>query len=542
MTANILFPQWSTAVDGLHTTAQAESEAAQAILERNEKSGKMTEAARRKKLYADLIATLKSDDDSASKLQTIQDLLSANPTVGLNERGWEEIAQNAVEHFDRTCCEFLYSKGLRFPGYMFGERLFKRFDPEMFEYLMTLAIATQNDPQEPYAHVISGLYGNVLQKFLDPKPSVRATSRMVRQRLEQEFPKHTKNVLGQSHRYYGSWHIMLNTLLLKYPTDLPAEDLTFIRTIPLEVFDWPFGNLYTAHTTNARELESFNRFLGDFPLIAQEWKKFEDKKSADVVKWRKFWSQMLPHGLMEFKTSPLRAKVVDLLSTERRITIALPRLHLNVDNDDQQQLDMFRISATKNLDDRLGFDLYDRVSLYSENVSLYGGHFSSNFASPDHSTGTLLETIILKGATALESLVNDDDGLRVLDENLSNKQTLMRFCAHANLTVVNKYLKARPQWLEWKDQTGNTFGHYIAALRSEKSKNLATQLARWNHEWLSVENDNGVSVRDIFDDAEADESVLAVISKESMKRLMKSQGIAKEKVNARNASQPKRRM
>lgn len=542
MTANLLFPQWPTAVDSLQSTAQSEAQAAQAILERNEKSGKMSEAARRKKFYADLVAALKSDDDSASKMDTVESVVAANPSVGLNERGWEEVAQTAIEHFDRPCCEFLHSKGLRFPGHVFGERLFKRFDHQMFEYLLTLAIASQNDPHDPYTPVISGLYNHVLNKFLDPKPSVRATSRMVRQRLEAEFPKQTKMILSSAHRYYGSWHMMLNTLLLKYPTDLPSEDHMFIRTIPLEVFDWPFNNVFSTHTLNAREVDSFNRFLSDFPMISQEWKKYEQHKIEECGKWKEFWKEMLPTGTMDFSTSPLRAKILELVETERRVVLALPRLHLNIEKGDLAHLEMFKITITNTLDERLGFDLYDRVSLYGENISLYGNRYQNGFASPIHSLGGLLQTIVTKGTTALEALTCDEQGLNIIDEHLSHKDTLMHFCAHANLSVLHKYFKARPQWLNWTDELGNTMGHYLAALRSEKSKNLAIQLARWNHEWLSTENKNGVSIRDIFDDGEADESVLAVISKETMKRLMKSQGVAKEKMNARSASQPKRRM
>lgn len=542
MTANILFPQWSTAVDNLHTTAQSETQAALAILQRNEKSGKMSEAARRKKFYADLIATLKSDDDSASKCETLQSIISATPSVALNERGWEEVAQNAVEHFDQSCCQLLNAKGLHLPGYMFGERLFKRFDTEMFEYLMTLAIASKNDPQEPYIPVISGLYTHMLQKFLDPKPSVRSTARSVRIRLEAEFPTTTKTILGTGHRYYGSWHTMLNTLLLKYPTDLPPEDHLFICTLPLEVFDWPFNNVFSSHTLNAREVDSLNRFLTDFPMLAQEWKKFEDKKIEGRQQWQDFWQQMLPEGLMEFKNSPLHTKILELLRTERRVVMSLPRLHLNVDSNDQSQLEHFKINITKKLDERLGFDLYDRIALYGENVSVYGNSYQTGFSSPTHSLGGLLSTIINKGTTALEALTNDEPGLNLLDDHLSNKETLIHFCANANLSVLHKYFKARPHWLQWRDDHGNTMGHYLAALRPEKSKNLAIQLARWNHEWLSTDNNNGVSIRDIFDDAEAPENVLAVISKETMKRLMKSQGVAKEKMNARSASQPKRRM
>lgn len=544
MTANILFPQWSTAVDGLQTTAQAETEAAAALIQRNEKSGKMTEAARRKKLYADLVATLTSEDDDESKIDAIQQLLGANPSVGLNERGWDEVARTAIEHFSQTCCELLNSKGMPLPGYMFAEKLYKRFDLEMFEYVMTLAVASQNDPQEPYQGVVCGLYSHVLQKFLDPKPSVRAYARTVRQRLEAEFPKYTTSVLSHTHRYYGSWHIMLNTLLVKYPTDLPPEDHLFIRTIPLEVFDWPFGNIYTAHTINAREMESFNRFLADFPLIAQEWKKVEQQKVDSLMEWRVFWREMLPQDHMDFETSPLRKKIMDLVDTERRVTLALPRLHLTVDKDDQQQLDHFKLSITKNLDQRMGFDLYDRAEFYAgiNNISVYGNNFNNSFSSPDYAAGNLLETLISKGATALEALVSDESGLKIIDEQVQNKSVLMKFFAHANLSVLQKYFKARPQWLEWTDRHGNTMGHYLAALRPERSKNLALQLARWNHEWLTTENNHNVSVRDIFDDADADESVLAVISKETMKRLMKSQGVAKEKVNARSSSQPKRRM
>lgn len=542
MTANILFPQWSTAVDSLQSTAQSEAAAAQAILERNEKSGKMTAAARRKKFYADLISALKSDDDSASKLETLEEIVAANPSGALNERGWEEVAQTAVEHFDRPCCEFLNAKGLRLPGYMFGERLYKRFDTEMFEYLMALAIASKNDPQEPYLSVISGLYSHMLQKFLDPKPSVRATARSVRLRLETEFPTITKTILGASHRYYGSWHTILNTLLLKYPTDLPPEDHLFVRTLPLEVFDWPFNNVFSTHTLNARELDSLNRFFADFPLLAQEWKKFEGKKSDEHKQWQEFWREMLPQGLMEFKNSPLHTKILEVLRTEHRVVITLPRLHLNVDEDDQSQLDHFKINITKNLDERLGFDLYDRISVYGENISVYSNRYQAGFSSPSYSLGGLLSTMINKGTTALEALTNDEQGLDLLDDYLSNKETLIHFCANANLSVLHKYFKERPHWLNWTDEVGNTMGHYLAALRPEKSKNLALQLARWNHEWLSTENNNNVSIRDIFDDAQADESVLAVISKETMKRLMKSQGVAKEKMNARSASQPKRRM
>lgn len=542
MTANILFPQWSTAVDSLQSTAQSEAAAAQAILERNEKSGKMTEAARRKKFYADLVTALKSDDDSASKLETLESIVAANPSGALNERGWEEVAQTAMEHFDRSCCEFLNSKGLRYPGHMFGERLFKRFDNQMFEYLLTLAIASKNDPHDPYSHVIGGLYNHVLHKFLDPKPSVRATSRMVRQRLEAEFSKQTKTIVSSAHRYYGSWHMMLNNLLLKYPTDLPPEDQVFIRTIPLDVFDWPFNNVFSTHTLNAREVDSFNRFLSDFPMICQEWKEYEKRKIKEHNQWKEFWQEMLPVGTMDFSTSPLRAKILELVETERRVVLALPRLHLNIEKDDLAHLEMFKITITNTLDQRLGFDLYDRVSLYGENISLYDNRYQNGFSSPTHSLGGLLQTIINKGTTALEALVCDEQGLNIIDKHLSHKDTLMHFCAHANLSVLHKYFKERPQWLNWTDEVGNTMGHYLAALRPEKSKNLALQLARWNHEWLSTENNNGVSIRDIFDDAQADESVLAVLSKETMKRLMKSQGVAKEKMNARSASQTKRRM
>lgn len=544
MTANILFPQWSTAVDGLQRTAQDETDAATAVLERNEKSGKMSEAARRKKLYADLMLALKSDDDDASVLDTIEHLLSSNPTVGLNERGWDEVARTAIEHFSQVCCEMLHSKGMPLPGYMFADKLYKRFDPEMFEYLMTLAVASQNDPQEPYQGVVCGLYSHVLQKFLDPKPSVRSYARTVRQRLEAEFPKYTTSVLSHAHRYYGSWHMMLNTLLVKYPTDLPPEDHLFIRTIPLEVFDWPFSNIYTAHTINAREIESFNRFLADFPLISQEWKKFEQKKVENLMQWREFWHEMLPQDHMDFETSPLRKKIIELLDTERRITVAMPRLHLNVDKGDQQQLEHFKIAITKNLDQRMGFDLYDRVAFYanSTNIAVYGNNFNNSYSSPDYATGDLLETLINKGATALEALVSDENGLKIIDQHLQTKSVLMQFCANANLSVLQKYFKSRPHWLDWSDTHGNTLGHYLAALRPERSKNFAVQLARWNHQWLTTENHNGVSIRDIFDDAGADESVLAVISKETMKRVMKSQGVAKEKVNARSSSQPKRRM
>lgn len=541
MTANILFPQWSTAVENLQSTAQSEAQAAQAILERNEKSGKMTEAARRKKIYGDLIATLKSDDDGPSKLETLQNIIAANPSVAFNERGWEEVAENAVENFDRPCCEFLHSKGLRFPGHMFSYRLFKRFDAELFEYLLTLAIASKNDPQDPYLSVITGVYNHMLQKFLDPKLSVRNTARIVRQRLEKEFPATTKKILGSDQRYYGSWHNILNTLLLKYPVDLHAEDHVFIRALPLDVFDWPFNNVFTTHTLNARELDSLNRFFVDFPMLSQEWKKFENKKMKEHNEWQEFWHQMLPEGGMQFNSSPLHQKIVDLLATERRVVLALPRLHLNVDKDDQSQLDNFEISITKKLDERLGFDLYDRIALHAEDISLYSSRYHTGFNSPRHSFGGLLSTIINKGTTALEALTNDEQGLNLLDDHLSDKETLMHFCAHANMNVLHKYIKGRPQWLQWRDDYGNTMGHYLAALR-EKSKNLAIQLARWNHDWLNVDNNNGVSIRDIFDDAEADESVLAVISKENMKHLMKSQGVAKKKMNARSVSQPKRRM
>lgn len=537
MSPNLLLPQWSNAVEALHSTATAEQLAAQALAEKNEKSGKMSAAQRRKMVYQELIKALENAD-----LDAIEEVLKANPSVALNDRGWEEVAAKAVEHFSRSCVEFLRQRGLHVPAHMLANRLIKRFDGAMFDYGLELAVAHKTTPHQPYQNFVYSLYQHAIQKFLDPKASARAQYRDVRQRLESEFPTETNTAQSTQYRHYGSWHSMLNTLVVKYPSALDAEDHTFIQNLPLEVFDWPFTNIYTAHTLNARELDNFNRFLSDFPRVADEWKKYEKTKSEGKQTWRAYWEELLPAGHMNFATSPLREKLLDVLEQEQQLRLSCGRTHLMIDSADPSLLDRFTFSITKHLDERLGWDLRDRVLFLGRNVNIYGNRYTQGYSSPEFSPGDFLSTLVEMGASALDALVSDEEGLRVLDGLLTDRLTRMQFFAAANLTVLGKFIKARPAWLTWTDDTGNTLGHYLAALRPEKSKNFALQLARWHAPWLWTDNDNGVSVRDIFTDAEADEGAMAVLSKESMKRLMKSEGVAQDKVRARAEQQPRRRM
>lgn len=238
----------------------------------------------------------------------------------------------------------------------------------------------------------------------------------------------------------------------------------------------------------------------------------------------------------------MREKLLDVLEQEQQLRLSCGRTHLMIDSADPSLLDRFTFSITKHLDERLGWDLRDRVLFLGRNVNIYGNRYTQGYSSPEFSPGDFLSTLVEMGASALDALVSDEEGLRVLDGLLTDRLTRMQFFAAANLTVLGKFIKARPAWLTWTDDTGNTLGHYLAALRPEKSKNFALQLARWHAPWLWTDNDNGVSVRDIFTDAEADEGAMAVLSKESMKRLMKSEGVAQDKVRGRVEQQTRRRM
>lgn len=105
--------------------------------------------------------------------------------------------------------------------------------------------------------------------------------------------------------------------------------------------------------------------------------------------------------------------------------------------------------------------------------------------------------------------------------------------------MINTVVRACPQLLEWTDNHNNSLAHYLVGLRKESSKTFGQLMARLNHNWLLHENDQGVSVKDLFKTYGASDDMLNTLDKEAIKRSVKDAGIKKTR---RTDPSPKRRM
>lgn len=488
-------------------------------LEKNpqQKDGrKLTPAQTRDATFA---AIAKAIEESDFTLAT--EILNHHPKLTFELGAYAIIQTNLLGNFNRPLAEALNARGLLLSTYTLRQTLEKRNDPEMLLYLIDLCKKDGN------THLLDALYNNALKGFTANMSDLRRQElRDQRAVLEHNDPQILERSLQSEHFF---------PVFTTYTT-LPPFERAQLESLAAADWSVPFTNWFNSfpnhyyrndYTVGLKTLKSVLAFLNDFPFAQTGWNTaIENLKNANQVHKdcvatyfqtdESFENSQLHHILNTFHKS--------LYSNWRRPVNAPynnPNMaqHLGVSSFEMQELGAC---------DWEHYDLEERDGV----APPFTEFFTYKLPSFVH---LLVNTASQSSLALLES----EHGRQLYVDCFAEKAVLKNWCVRATPEMINTVVRACPQLLEWTDNHNNSLAHYLVFLRMESSKTFGQLMARLNHNWLLHENDQGVSVKDLFKHFGAKEDMLNVLDKEAIKRSMKDAGIKKTR---RTDPAPKRRM
>lgn len=540
--SNILSANWPTAAADL----------AQLVQSGRPTNPKQTPSQRRKAVYEELIGALTNGEH-----ETVKEIISDNPEIKFNEAGWENLASNALKFFDFDSVRLLHEKGLPLSPSFVARTLQKEFSSQVFDYFCNSQQLYANE-QEYYKARLLDMYRSGLCGYAVSQERLRNQYRHIREKIETNFPVWATETRQKMDLTDYSWREAVERLPFKYPTKLSASDTQFFNSLSQKEVEHILTRVGEKDKMTTSELESLNRFICANPQRLEFWTQQEKHRHNNRATYRQQWAQWGLEGRFDWADTQLsdileanRQQTPQKLKTNFAMYLKYSFEYLSqtwnyVENQQKYFLQKGYLAGTElpslqgkapicheDLDVLLGWDLLDAVLLdptttqlvmMSNTVTIQNTLFDSmRVESP-----SLLHNLITTGAPAVGSLLKTPNGAKLVNEILlEDKALLILWCKNTALTAFSDLVSALPQWKDWADQHGNNLGHYIIASRVQNSLDITPSmlnaLSKINSQWLTVENNQGLTVSQIAQTCELREDTRRWLEKYIISQAVKSE-------------------
>ena len=219
------------------------------------KNVRLTPAQRRNAIYTAVIEAIIEGDYDAVKRIT-----AANPTVSFDEPGCESISTALFENFTPEIFDFLYSNDLPIKPGMYAA-LTEKFSQQLYERFVKNA---QTDTRYTYDAATEAIFNQALKNMLHPSNKVRASSRLLRTAMLDDFPQVVAQIVKP---FYSTtcWQIdLLNKLPLFYPENFHPDDQLFIEQLHPDIKAMCIRGIAARFDdVTLSQLNSINRFFAN---------------------------------------------------------------------------------------------------------------------------------------------------------------------------------------------------------------------------------------------------------------------------------------
>ncbi len=544
--SNILSDNWSSAAADL----------AQLVQSSRVNKPKQTPAQRRKAMYEEIISALTNGEH-----ETVKEIVSDNADVKLNEAGWENLASTALKFFDFASMRLLHEKGLPLNPSFIARSLQKEFSSQVFDYMCNSQHMYANE-QEHYKLALLNMYRSALCGYAVSQERLRSQHRHVREKIESKFPDWASETRQKMDLNDYSWREAVERLPFKYPTKPSSSDVHFFNSLSQKEMEHILTRVGEKDKMTTSELESLNRFICADPKRLEFWTRQEKQRHKDRATYRQQWINWGLEGRFDWVDTQLP----ELLETTRQQVSPELKNHFAMNlkyfhehhsrawNYTENNKKFFiqksygpwtEISTLcgkspichEDLDGLLGWDLLDAMLLFPTTTQLViqtNSNFPENalLGSMKLKCPSLLHNLISTGAPAVGSLLKNPNGAQLVNDILlEDKALLILWCKNTALNTFSDLILSLPQWKDWVDHHGNNLGHYIVASRaqtvSDITPSMLGNLSKINPQWLTAENNQGLTVSQIAQTCEWKED-----AKQWLEKYLISQSVKSELNNA----------
>ena len=489
----------------------------QARLEKNplQKEGKkLTPAQVRDATFAEIAQAI-----TESNFQLAQEILANNPKLDFTVGAVAQVEDSLIENFNRPLAQMLNTRGLSLNGYALSEHLKERHDPEMLTHLIEQNKTNGTMEQLDY------LYQSTLKGFTANLSELR------RQELRAQRSMLEHADLQIFARAVNSDEFV--TVFTNYTT-LPDPERNQIASISHDnwsVLFYKWFDSFTGHyfskgaTLGLKTIKNVLNFLNDFPAAQNGWNTaVENLRTAN---------QAHKDFIVQYFKPDERFKDTQLYQILNQFQATTHGFRYSV----------YEPYSEDTLSKKMGITPFGLQELGASEWMTYDLQEVNGVTPPFMKTSiykfpSFAHVLVQSASQASLALLESEAGQRAYALCLQEPAVLRNWCLRASPEMINTVVRSCPQLLEWRDSHNNCLAHYLVALRKESSKTFGQLMARLNHNWLLHENDQGVSVKDLFKNFGASENMLITLDKEAIKRSIKDAGVKK----TRTAPAPKRRM
>lgn len=471
---------------------------------------KVTPAQKRDALFA--IVAQAIEEGNPDK---VDEVLVQNPKLLFNVGEYGAVYTALMENFNAEVAQKLTARKLYLTTYGIYHYLVGQHNATLLEHFIARCT------EEKALHFFESLYSHTLKGFTSNIPDQRRKEwREQRQMLERVDPDIWQNVLHTSamHKVFTSY------------TSLPQAELNELKSLPAESWQTVFDHWFISFNRQPYieptkiDFQTFKNvlnFLSAVPPAQAGWDLSVKSLSVQNQEHNNFIRQYFSPQ-EEFKDS----KLAEILSA----------FHMG------QPKTTFPFKSKKG--EKLGLTSFEYAQLASgfweqSTLSAVNGVQPPFEKIPQYTPPSFIHLLVQTASPASWALLESENGKNLYAQCLQEPTVFKGWCEEASQELITAVVRACPQLLEWTDPHNNCLGHYLVVLRQESSQAFGQLLARLNHNWLLHENDQGVSVKDLFQAFGATQTMLNGLDKDAIKRSLKDAGIKKTR---RTAPAAKRRM
>lgn len=475
-----------------------------------ENGKKLTPAQKRDAAFSAIAQAIEESD-----FQKAHELVDANPKLTFDVGNYGAVYSALMNNFDVPTAKKLIDHKLNVNLYYCYQHLMRTHSPSLLVYFVECC-TTNNE-----THWLDSLYTQTLKGFAGNVAENRRRELREQRTMLEDLNAHMleKNVAKKEFfEVFTTYNV------------LPEIEQKQIRTLSADIWQKSFTAWFESfndrsyHRTTKLSIKTFKnvlKFLRDIPDATNGWNQAIQALNDKNQLYKNFILKYFKPN-QRFEESELGQICKDFHTGYHKVELPFPRLDakkLGLTDFEMQQLgaaDWADIDFDGRNDETPPFD---KIEPYIPPSFV---HILVKTASP-----------------ASMALLESEVGTKAYWECLQEPAVFKSWCLKATQEMIIAVARACPQMLEWTDTHNNSVGHYLVFLRRESSQTFGQLVARLNHNWILQENDQGVSVKDLFKSFGATENTLNSMDKESIKRSMKDAGIKKTR---HTNPAPKRRM
>lgn len=501
------------------------------------KTVRLTPAQRRNAIYTAVIEAIIEGDCDAVKRIT-----AANPTVSFDEPGCESVCSALFGNFTPEIFDFLYSKDLPINPSMYAT-LTENFSQQLYERFVKNA---QTDTHYTYDAAAETIFNQALKNMLHPSNKVRVSSRLLRTAMLQDFPQLVAQIVKP---FYSTncWQVdLLNKLPLFYPENFHPEDQLFIEQLHPDIKAMCIRGIAARFDdVTLSQLNSINRFFANHPSYAMLFDQQQTTAALEKTQNLSVLRSIIPVGAHTWSDTDMVSYLQSVQNQWRddEVLVTTGHHHFTFGRDVDHHLhrsNMF--CTTPELDQKLGFDVYDRLYVFYIHTKITIAGYVDGHRNIKHQINQgdddFFTKMIICGAPAATALLKTPQMLERVNTLLHTKHYMMKWVTKAPITAIQQLCKAYPHWKTWTDENGNNLAHYLCALRSTMhcDQKVIGHLTRINPHWLIQPNNNGVNISQIVNTRFSSASLKAWVEQQTLNAELKSVPSTKQKMSSRSQS------